>query len=100
MTASHEAHVCMQSHGVVVGPAKAANAGGVAVSALEMSQNSERLAWTAEEVDARLKSIMRNIVDVSYDAAKRYGDGEDLVAGANIAGFEKVADAMMAQGLF
>lgn len=100
MPASHEAHVCMQSQGVVVGPAKAANAGGVAVSALEMSQNSERLAWTAEEVDARLKSIMRNIVDVSYDAAKRYGDGEDLVAGANIAGFEKVADAMMAQGLF
>ena len=100
MPASHEAHVYMQSHGVVVGPAKAANAGGVAVSALEMSQNSERLAWTAEEVDARLKAIMRNIVDASYDAAKRYGDGEDLVAGANIAGFEKVADAMMAQGLF
>lgn len=83
----------------MVGPAKAANAGGVAVSALEMSQNSERLSWTSEEVDARLKGIMRSIVDSSLAAAK-YGHEGDLVIGANIAGFEKVADAMMAQGLF
>ena len=100
MPASNEAIALLQKSGVVVGPAKAANAGGVAVSALEMSQNSERLSWSEEEVDAKLKSIMRSIVDASYAASEKYGLGNDLVAGANIAGFEKVADAMLAQGLF
>ena len=80
-------------------PGKAANAGGVATSALEMSQNSERLSWTFEEVDAKLKSIMINITHNMVDAAKRYGHEGDYVMGANIAGFEKVADAMMAQGI-
>ena len=83
----------------VVAPSKAVNAGGVAVSALEMSQNSMRYSWTAEEVDAKLKQIMKNIHDNSAKAAETYGLGYDLVAGANIAGFIKVADAMMAQGL-
>ena len=100
MPASNEAIALLQKSGVVVGPAKAANAGGVAVSALEMSQNSERLSWSEEEVDAKLKSIMRSIVDASYAASEKYGLGNDLVAGANIAGFEKVADTMLAQGLF
>ena len=88
-----------QKH-MIVAPSKAVNAGGVAVSALEMSQNSERLVWEAEEVDAKLKTIMKNIHDSSAAAAERYGLGYDLVAGANIAGFQKVADAMMAQGVF
>ena len=83
----------------VVAPSKAVNAGGVAVSALEMSQNSMRYSWTAEEVDAKLKQIMKDIHDNSAAAAQTYGLGYDLVAGANIAGFIKVADAMMAQGL-
>ncbi len=100
MPASNEALAYLQAHGVLVGPAKAANAGGVAVSALEMSQNSERLAWSSEEVDEKLKRIMANICDASYAAAERYGMGKDLIAGANIAGFEKVAEAMLAQGLF
>ena len=81
------------------GPAKAANAGGVATSALEMSQNSERLSWTFEEVDAKLKNIMINIFHNSYNASKEYGLEGNLVAGANIAGFAKVADAMMWQGV-
>ena len=88
-----------QKH-MIVAPSKAVNAGGVAVSALEMSQNSERLVWSAEEVDEKLKGIMKNIHDSSAAAAQRYGLGYDLVAGANIAGFQKVADAMMAQGVF
>ncbi|MBQ9973322.1 MAG: NADP-specific glutamate dehydrogenase, partial [Oscillospiraceae bacterium] len=88
-----------QKH-MIIAPSKAVNAGGVAVSALEMSQNSERLVWEAEEVDACLKTIMKNIHDSSAAAAERYGLGYDLVAGANIAGFQKVADAMMAQGVF
>ena len=100
MPATNEALAYMQANGVVVGPAKAANAGGVAVSALEMSQNSERISWTAEEVDAKLKQIMTSIVDSSYAAAEKYGMGNNLIAGANIAGFEKVATAMLAQGLF
>ena len=83
----------------VVAPSKAVNAGGVAVSALEMSQNSMRYSWTAEEVDAKLKQIMKDIHDNSAKASETYGLGYDLVAGANIAGFIKVADAMMAQGL-
>jgi glutamate dehydrogenase (NADP+) len=85
--------------GIYFGPAKAANAGGVATSGLEMSQNSMRYSWTAEEVDAKLKMIMKNIFDASIAAANKYGLGDDLVAGANIAGFIKVADAMMAQGV-
>ena len=88
-----------QKH-MIVAPSKAVNAGGVAVSALEMSQNSERLVWEAEEVDNKLKAIMKEIHDVSAECAERYGLGYDLVAGANIAGFQKVADAMMAQGVF
>jgi glutamate dehydrogenase (NADP+) len=86
--------------GMVVAPSKAANAGGVAVSALEMSQNSERLTWTEEEVDAKLHSIMVNIYQSSVAAAEKYGLGYNLIAGANIAGFEKVAEAMMEQGVF
>ena len=85
--------------GVLFGPAKAANAGGVATSALEMSQNSMRYSWTFEEVDAKLHDIMVNIFHNSYDAAKKYGMEGNLVAGANIAGFEKVAEAMIAQGV-
>lgn len=100
MPATNEAIEYMQAHGVIVGPAKAANAGGVAVSALEMSQNSERLSWTSEEVDEKLYNIMKSIHDCSAAAAAEYGLGYDLVKGANIAGFQKVADAMMSQGLF
>jgi glutamate dehydrogenase (NADP+) len=90
----------MDQPGMIVAPSKAVNAGGVAVSGLEMSQNSLRLSWTAEEVDARLKAIMKNIHDLSVAAAREYGLGYNLVAGANIAGFKKVAEAMMAQGIF
>ena len=85
---------------LVVAPSKAVNAGGVAVSALEMSQNSMRYSWSAEEVDAKLQGIMKHIYDVSVEAAEQYGFGYDLVAGANIAGFLKVAEAMMQQGTF
>ena len=89
----------LQANGVLFGPAKAANAGGVATSALEMSQNSERLSWTAEEVDAKLKGIMVNIYNNVEAAAKEYGCEGNFEAGANIAGFLKVADAMYAQGV-
>ena len=89
----------MEQKGMVVAPSKAVNAGGVAVSGLEMSQNSERLAWPAEEVDAKLHSIMVNIHKASVEAAEECGLGYNLVAGANIAGFKKVADAMLAQGI-
>ena len=88
-----------QKH-IIVAPSKAVNAGGVGVSALEMAQNSERLVWTAEEVDAQLHKMMENIHKVSAEAAAEYGLGYDLVAGANIAGFKKVAVAMMEQGCF
>ncbi|GAU79644.1 NADP-specific glutamate dehydrogenase [Fusibacter sp. 3D3] len=88
----------MLEKGVTVGPAKAANAGGVATSALEMSQNSMRLSWTEAEVDAKLDQIMTNIHKNAAEAAAKYGFGYNLVAGANIAGFVKVAEAMMAQG--
>ena len=88
-----------QNAGLLFGPAKAANAGGVATSALEMSQNSMRYSWTFEEVDAKLKDIMVNIFKNSRDAAEKYGLKGNFVAGANIAGFMKVATAMMAQGL-
>ena len=99
MPTSNEAVKYLQENGVYVAPAKAANAGGVAVSALEMSQNSQRLAWTAEEVDQKLKGIMTNIHDSAAKVSEEYGFGYDLVKGANIAGFMKVAEAMMAQGI-
>ena len=89
----------LQENGVVFFPGKAANAGGVATSGLEMSQNSERLSWTFEEVDAKLNGIMVSIYHAIDDAAKRYGREGNYVMGANIAGFEKVANAMMAQGI-
>ena len=89
-----------QQKGIIVAPSKAVNAGGVGVSALEMSQNSERLVWTADEVDHQLHKMMENIHKVSAEAAEEYGLGYDLVAGANIAGFKKVAEAMMEQGCF
>ena len=85
---------------IIVAPSKAVNAGGVCVSGLEMSQNSQRLQWTAEEVDSRLHQAMINIHADSVKAAEKYGLGYNLVAGANIAGFEKVADAMIAQGIY
>ncbi|MBP5575703.1 MAG: NADP-specific glutamate dehydrogenase [Treponema sp.] len=88
-----------QKNKVMFAPGKAANAGGVAVSGLEMSQNSERLSWSFEEVDAKLKQIMTNIHDNAYETAKKYATEGDYVAGANIAGFVKVASAMVAQGL-
>ena len=90
----------MEQPGMIVAPSKAVNAGGVATSALEMAQNSERLVWTAEEVDAQLHRIMDTIYQMSVDAAEEYGLGYDLVAGANIAGFRRVAEAMMEQGVF
>ncbi|MCT4563174.1 MAG: NADP-specific glutamate dehydrogenase [Maledivibacter sp.] len=98
MPTTNEAVKYLQENGVLVGPAKAANAGGVATSALEMSQNSMRLSWTKEEVDDKLHQIMSNIHNNAMKAAKDYGFGYNLVAGANIAGFLKVADAMHAQG--
>lgn len=99
MPTTIEATEYLQEHGVLFGPGKAANAGGVATSALEMSQNSERLSWTFEEVDAKLKNIMVNICHNANDAAERYGFKGNYVVGANIAGFEKVVDAMEAQGI-
>ena len=90
----------MEQKNMIVAPSKAVNAGGVAVSALEMSQNSERLVWTAEQVDDQLKGIMQNIHKVSMEAAEEYGLGYNLVAGANLAGFKKVAEAMLEQGVF
>jgi len=99
MPSTPEAIEVYQKNGVLYGPAKAANAGGVAVSGLEMSQNSYRLSWTFEEVDAKLKSIMEEIVANSLAAAKEYGHEGDLMLGANAAGFVKVANAMVAQGV-
>jgi len=99
MPCTNEAVEYFLEQGVIVGPAKAANAGGVATSALEMSQNSMRLSWTAEEVDEKLHHIMINIHNNAMKAAEEYGYGYNLVAGANIAGFLKVAEAMKAQGL-
>ena len=90
----------MAQPGMIVAPSKAVNAGGVGVSAMEMSQNSERLSWTEEEVDAQLQKMMINIHKVSAEAAEQYGLGYNLVAGANLAGFKKVAEAMMEQGIF
>ncbi len=99
MPSTNEAVALLKANGVVVAPSKAVNAGGVATSGLEMSQNSMRYSWTAEEVDAKLHQIMKNIFDSSVSAANKYGLGDDLVAGANIAGFIKVAEAMLAQGV-
>ena len=99
MPTTNEAIAYLKQHGVIVAPSKAVNAGGVATSGLEMTQNSMRLSWTSEEVDDKLKLIMKNIFDNSVKAANTYGLGDDLVAGANIAGFIKVADAMLAQGV-
>ncbi len=99
MPSTPDAVEVFQSNGVLFAPGKAANAGGVATSALEMSQNSMRLSWTFEEVDQKLQGIMVNIFNNIADAAKRYGVEGNYVAGANIAGFEKVANAMLAQGI-
>ena len=99
MPSSLEAIDVFLKNGVLFAPAKAANAGGVATSALEMSQNSQRLSWTFEAVDAKLKSIMVNIYREMAAAAKEYGYENNFVVGANIAGFKKVADAMLAQGI-
>ena len=99
MPTTLDATTYLQENGVLFMPGKAANAGGVATSALEMSQNSMRLSWTAEEVDEKLHNIMIDIFHKTDDAAKRYGMEDNYVAGANIAGFEKVVDAMMAQGI-
>lgn len=99
MPTTNEAIAYLKANGLVVAPSKAVNAGGVATSGLEMSQNSMRYSWTAEEVDAKLHQIMKNIYEASYNAAKTYGQEGDLVAGANIAGFIKVADAMLAHGI-
>lgn len=99
MPCTIEAIDIFQEHGVLFAPAKAANAGGVAVSAMEMSQNSMRLSWTEEEVDERLKGVMRNIYQSCVEAADRYGKPGNLVVGANIAGFLKVANAMLAHGI-
>ena len=99
MPTTADATKYLQENGVLFAPGKAANAGGVATSALEMSQNSERLSWSFEKVDSKLKDIMVNLFDNIDDAAKRYGFPGNYVAGANIAGFEKVVDAMNAQGI-
>ena len=99
MPTTNEALEYLMENGVICAPAKAVNAGGVACSALEMSQNSMRYSWTAEEVDAKLDQIMRDIHKNSMEAAEAEGLGYNLVAGANIAGFKKVAEAMMAQGI-
>ena len=99
MPSTPEAIQVYQDNKALYGPAKAANAGGVAVSGLEMSQNSLRLQWTFDEVDQRLKDIMTGIFQKSYQASKEYGHEGDLMLGANVAGFAKVADAMVAQGI-
>lgn len=99
MPTTLDATAYLQGNGIVFFPGKAANAGGVATSGLEMSQNSERLSWTFEEVDAKLAGIMKNIYHAADDAAREYGHEGDYVAGANIAGFKKVAESMMAQGI-
>ena len=99
MPTTPDATIALQEAGILFGPGKAANAGGVATSGLEMTQNSMRLAWTAEEVDSRLRGIMAGIFHSAYDASAEYGQTGNLVLGANVAGFMKVAEAMMAQGV-
>ena len=100
MPTTNEAIEILKNAGIIIAPSKAVNAGGVGVSALEMSQNSERLVWTEEEVEERLRSMMVNIYRSSLEASQKYGLGYDLIAGANIAGFIKVAQAMYEQGIF
>ena len=99
MPSTPDAMEALMEAGVLFAPSKAANAGGVAVSALEMSQNSMRFSWTFEEVDGRLKQIMTDLYRNASQAAEQYGMKGNLVAGANIAGFLKVADSMLAYGL-
>ena len=99
MPTTTDATLYLQQNGVFFAPGKAANAGGVATSGLEMSQNHEHLSWTFDEVDDKLHGIMDFIYKAAWDAAKEYGHEGDLVFGANIAGFLKVADAMMSQGI-
>ena len=99
MPTTIEATQYLQENGVLFAPGKAANAGGVGTSALEMSQNSDRLSWTFAEADAKLQHILVNICHNMADAAERYGAKGNYVVGANIAGFEKVVDAMTAQGI-
>ncbi len=99
MPCTPEAVECFQSNGVMFAPGKASNAGGVATSGLEMSQNSLRMNWTREEVDSKLDAIMVNIHKAAFDTAKKYGREGDYVFGANVAGFLKIADAMLAQGV-
>ena len=99
MPTTLEATKLIQDAGLLFAPGKAANAGGVATSALEMSQNSQRLSWTLEEVDAKLKDIMENIYKNISEAAEKYGYKDNFVVGANIAGFVKVADSMIQQGV-
>ena len=99
MPSTPEAIEVFQGSGILYAPGKASNAGGVATSALEMSQNSQRLSWTFDEVDKKLEQIMVGIYNNASSTAKEYGVAGDFVAGANIAGFKKVADAMLAQGI-
>ena len=99
MPTTLEATEYLQKNNVLFAPGKAANAGGVATSALEMSQNSERLSWTFEEEEEKIKNIMVNICHNMADTAEKYGVKGNYVVGANIAGFEKVVDAMNAQGI-
>jgi len=99
MPSTPEAIKIFQDNKILYGPGKAANAGGVATSGLEMSQNSMRFLWTREEVDNRLLQIMKSIHKNCYDTAEAYGKKDDYVTGANIAGFTKVADAMLAYGI-
>ena len=100
MPTTNDALELLRKSDIIVAPSKAVNAGGVGVSALEMSQNSERLHWSKEEVDEQLKKMMITIYEESVKAAEECGLGYDLVAGANIAGFKKVAEAMYKQGIF
>jgi glutamate dehydrogenase (NADP+) len=99
MPSTPQAVTVFHQAGLLYGPGKAANAGGVATSALEMSQNSMMMRWTREEVDTRLQGIMRDIHATCYETAERYGTPGNLVNGANIAGFLRVANAMLDQGL-
>ena len=99
MPTEYDAVQYLLANKVLFSPAKASNAGGVAVSGLEMSQNATHISWSFEEVDNRLKGIMANIFAQCYDASKAYADGFNLLAGANIASFKRVADAMIGQGV-
>ncbi len=99
MPTAVEANRFCNENGILIAPGKASNAGGVAVSGLEMSQNSQRLSWTLAEVDDHLKGIMKNIYASITEAAARCGRPGDLITGANVAGFTRVADAMLWQGI-